>query len=205
MRSSKHRIVFLAVPQLLASSLLGGCAAHSASTPGATATSSAPAPTPTAQAATAFGRLERQFGARLGVYVLDTGTGRSVAYRADERFAYASTYKALACGVLLREDSDDQLNHVVTYTAADLHSYAPITSQHLATGMTVRDLIAAALQYSDNTAANLLQNQLGGPTGLQTALSALNDVTTHVDRTEPTVNDASNPTAASPARPRPTL
>ena len=124
------------------------------------------------------------------MYVLDTGTGRSVTYRADERFAYASTYKALASGVLLRQDSDDQLNHVVTYTAADLQSYAPITSKHVATGMTVRDLIAAALQYSDNTAANLLLNQLGGPAGLQADLRALDDVTTHVDRTEPTVNDA---------------
>jgi len=200
MRSAKHRIVPLAAPLLFASILSGGCAAGSGSTPATTSSASTSTATSTAtptaqaqakaQAAKAFGQLEHQFGARLGVYVLDTGTGRSVTYRADERFAYASTYKALISGVLLRQDSDDQLNHVVTYTAADLQSYAPITSKHVATGMSVRDLIAAALQYSDNTAANLLLNQLGGPAGVQTAIRALGDVTTHVDRDEPSVNDA---------------
>src|SRR3981081_1497782 len=53
----------------------------------------------------------------------------SVRYHADDRFAYASTYKALIAGVLLRRDSDADLNHVITYSAADLQKYAPITSQ----------------------------------------------------------------------------
>ncbi|GJM68485.1 hypothetical protein HMSSN036_07010 [Paenibacillus macerans] len=52
-----------------------------------------------------FMRLEQKFNARLGVYAIDTGTNRTVAYRADERFAYASTFKALAAGVLLQQNS----------------------------------------------------------------------------------------------------
>lgn len=36
----------------------------------------------------------------------------------------------------------------------------------MATGMTVAELCAAAIQYSDNTAANLLLNLIGGPPGL---------------------------------------
>jgi len=79
---------------------------------------------------------------------------------------------------------------VVSYRAADLVSYSPITSRHVGTGMTVRDLIAAALDYSDNTAANLLLDQLGGPAGLQAALRGIGDPTTNVDRTEPTLNEA---------------
>ncbi|MCW2948580.1 MAG: Beta-lactamase [Actinoallomurus sp.] len=153
---------------------------------------STPAARPTAQApaARAFSQLERRFGARLGVYVMDTGTGHTVTYRADERFAYASTSKVLAAGVLLRRDSDADLNRIVTYSAADLQDYSPITSKHVTTGMTLRDLIAAALQYSDNTAANLLLNHLDGPGGLERALRGLGDTTTHVDRTEPSLNDA---------------
>ncbi|MCQ4081690.1 class A beta-lactamase [Streptomyces sp. RB6PN25] len=56
--------------------------------------------------------------------------------------------------------------------------------------MTLRDLIASALQFSDNTAANLLLDRLGGPAGIRTALRGLGDATTHVDRTEPALNDA---------------
>jgi beta-lactamase class A len=122
--------------------------------------------------------------------MLDTGTGRTVTYRADERFAYASTFKVLAAGTLLKRTTDDQLNRVVTYGASDLVHYSPITSRHVGTGMTLRDLIAAALQYSDNTAANLLLDQLGGPDGLQAELRGLGDTTTHVDRTEPALNEA---------------
>lgn len=135
-----------------------------------------------------FTALERKYGARLGVFVLDTGSERSIAYRADTRFAYASTYKALMAGVLFRRDTDAQLDQVVHYRASDLQDYAPITSRYVGIGMTVRALIAAAVQYSDNTAANLLFTQLGGPAGLQQALRAMGDSKTHVDRNEPALN-----------------
>src|SRR5579884_1718271 len=176
---------------LLATSMLSGCATAKTGAPANSAPSQAATTTTTPSATDrAFAQLEQQFGARLGVYILDTRTGRTVTYRADERFAYASTYKVLIVGVLLRKDSDSQLAQVVTYTKADLQSYAPITAKHVATGMTINELIAAALQYSDNTAANLLLNQIGGPAGLQAALRDLGDTTTHADRNEPTVNTA---------------
>jgi beta-lactamase class A len=186
----KYRLALLAVPFLLATTPLSGCATSSGGAPAPTSSVSMSTPTAQAQAASAFGQLERRFGARLGVYVMDTATGHTVTYRAEERFAYVSTLKALAAGVLLRGDSEDDLNRVVTYSAADLQKYSPITSKHVTTGMPLRDIIAAALQYSDNTAANLILNQLGGPNGLQKALRDLGDPTTHVDRTEPTLNEA---------------
>ena len=173
------------VPAVLALALVGGCATTDAAPATPAATSS-----PAAQSSPAFAQLEKQFNANLGVYVLDTGTGRSLAYRADDRFAYDSTYKLLMAGVLLKNDTDDDLATLITYTKAELQSYSPVTSQHVDTGMTVRNLIAAALQYSDNTAANLLLNQLGGPAGLQAAVRALGDTTTHVDRGEPGVNSS---------------
>jgi beta-lactamase class A len=171
------------VPVVIALTLLGGCAAGSQPAPAPTRTA---ASSPTAVSSPAFAQLQQRFNANLGIYAL--GTGREVAYRADDRFAYDSTYKLLIAGVLLRKDTDAQLAHVVTYTSGDLQSYSPITSQHVGTGMSVSDLIAAALQYSDNTAANLLLAQVGGPDGLRSALRALGDTTTHVDRGEPDVN-----------------
>ena len=48
----------------------------------------------------------------------------------------------------------------------------------------------AAIEDSDNTAANLLLEQLGGPRGLQEALRGLGDTTTDADRNQPAVDTA---------------
>ncbi|MEU8660574.1 class A beta-lactamase [Actinoplanes philippinensis] len=142
------------------------------------------------RAAPSFSGLEQRFGARLGVYALDTATGRTVTHRADERFAHASTVKALQAGVVLRRASDDDLRAVVRYERSDLLGHAPITAKHVATGMSLGDLLAASLQYSDNTAANLLFEHLGGPDALDRELRSLGDRTTSVDRIEPQLNEA---------------
>ncbi|MEU8819250.1 class A beta-lactamase [Actinoplanes sp. NPDC048796] len=178
------------LPLLLLGALLSGC--DGPKEPPATPSSSASpaAVAPPVVDTRAFGELERRFGARLGVYAVDTGTGRTVAHRADERFAYASTFKALLAGVLLRDLSGAELRRTVTYTEADLLEWAPVTSRHVATGLPVEALIAAAVQHSDNTAANLLFRLVGGPPGLQRELRRIIDGTTYVTRTEPALNEA---------------
>ncbi|WP_188498609.1 class A beta-lactamase [Pullulanibacillus pueri] len=137
-----------------------------------------------------FRHLERKYDARLGIYAIDTGTGQTIAYRPDERFAYASTYKALAAGVILKQNSIKDLNKVITYTNNDLVAYSPITEKHVNTGMTLQALCDAAIRYSDNTAGNLLLNEIGGPKGLEAALKRMGDDVTHADRFETELNDA---------------
>ena len=80
-----------------------------------------------------FGNIERQVAGRLGVAVLDTATGRRLAYRADERFAMCSTFKwLLGAQILSRADAGtEQLSRVVPYGDADLLEYAPITRAHV--------------------------------------------------------------------------
>ncbi|MHA4816785.1 class A beta-lactamase [Streptomyces aculeolatus] len=129
--------------------------------------------------------LEREYDARLGVYAVDTGSGREVAYRAGERFPYASTFKALAAGIVLRTHSARELNEVVTYSADDLIAHSPVTGEHVGTGMTLRDLCEAAVRYSDNAAANLVLAELGGPAGMDAELEALGDDVTRMVRDEP--------------------
>lgn len=137
-----------------------------------------------------FVQLEEEYGAKLGVFAIDTGTGRSIAYRPDERFAYASTYKALAAGLILMNSSADELDQVITYTKDDLVSYSPVTEKHLKTGMTIRDICEAAVRYSDNTAGNILLKKLGGPEGYEKALKQIGDQVTQADRYEPELNEA---------------
>ncbi|MEU8254262.1 class A beta-lactamase [Micromonospora inaquosa] len=152
--------------------------------------------TPTATAPAAadrdheFRQLEERFDARLGVYAIDTGTGRTVQYRADERFAYTSTIKALAAAEILDETTDAELDRVVRYSADDLVTYSPITEQHVGDGMTLREIADAAVRYSDNTAGNLMVRQLGGPQKFERELREVGDKVTDPARYETALNEA---------------
>lgn len=137
-----------------------------------------------------FSDLEARFDARLGVYALDTGSGRVIEHRADERFAFCSTFKALASAALLARTEPADLDRRVTYTSADLLANSPVTEQHVADGMTLRDLMDAAIRYSDNTAANLIFAELGGPAGFEQDLRGIGDQVTESDRIEPDLSEA---------------
>ncbi|QYN40570.1 class A beta-lactamase [Pseudonocardia sp. DSM 110487] len=134
--------------------------------------------------------LEQRFDARLGVYALDTGTGRELAYRADERFAMCSVFKALAAAAVLHRTPPEYLDRRVRYTEADLIDPSPIAVRHVAEGMTIRELCDAAVRYSDNAAGNLLLADVGGPAGITAFARSLGDGVTRLDRTEPELNTA---------------
>ncbi len=136
--------------------------------------------------------IEQGVGGRLGVAVLDTGTGRLAARRGGERFALCSTFKLLlAAQALHRVDSGvEQLEHRIVYGQADLLEYAPVTRPHAGgAGLTVAELCEAAMAWSDNTAANLLLARQGGPQALTDWLRTLGDPATRLDRSEPALND----------------
>lgn len=137
-----------------------------------------------------FSQLEKKFDARLGVYAIDTGTNQTIAYRPNERFAFASTYKALAAGVLLQQNSIDTLNEVIKFTKEDLVDYSPVTEKHVDTGMTLGEIAEAAVRYSDNTAGNILFHKIGGPKGYENALRKMGDRVTMSDRFETELNEA---------------
>ncbi|PAE31141.1 class A beta-lactamase [Paenibacillus sp. 7884-2] len=137
-----------------------------------------------------FAQLEKEFDAKLGVYALDTGSGKIIDYQADERFAYTSTFKPLAAGAVLKQNSFEELNETVTYTEDDLVTYSPITEKHVDTGMNLLEISEAAIRYSDNTAGNLLFNELGGPDGLEKAMREIGDNVINSDRTETNLNEA---------------
>jgi beta-lactamase class A len=63
------------------------------------------------------------------------------------------------------------------------------TAERRGYGLTVLEAVRAAITVSDNTAANLLFERLGGPPGLAAALRAWGDDTTSVDRWEPELSE----------------
>ncbi|WP_410870150.1 class A beta-lactamase [Nocardia sp. A7] len=152
----------------------------------------APSTSATAPATASFDDMETKYGARLGLSVVDTGSGATVAYREGERFPMASTFKGLACGALLQAHplSTGYFDQVIHYTAADIVVNSPETEKHVDTGMTVTALCDAAITQSDNTAGNMLLRLLGGPEGFTAFLRTLGDSVSRLDRWEPELNTA---------------
>ncbi len=146
-----------------------------------------------AEAADRIATIEKRAGGRLGVAVLDTGSGARLLHRADERFPMCSTFKLLAsAAVLKRVDAGEEvLDRFIRYGHADLLEYAPVTKAHLAAGgMTLGELCSAAIDWSDNTAANLILQAIGGPAGFTEFARSIGDSVTRLDRDEPTLNTA---------------
>ncbi|NQW91539.1 class A beta-lactamase [Curtobacterium sp. VKM Ac-2861] len=204
-----RRALPLVVGGTVAVLVLAGCSGGGSGGPTASATSSAPStstptstpatrtpPPPRTDAATtatvrrALAGLEREYDATVGVVATDTVTGETVAYNGDRRFGYASTIKAFAAAQFLRSVPADARNEVVRWTAADVAAagYSPVTEQHVADGLSYEQLAEAAVRMSDNTALNLVLTRIGGPSGLDAALTELGDTTTEVVHGEPDLN-----------------
>lgn len=137
-----------------------------------------------------FAALEEQFDARLGVYAVDTGTGREIEWRGDERFAYASTIKALAAAALLDDVGTAGLAKTVEIGASDIIKHSPVTETRVGQSMTLDEICEAALTQSDNAAANFIFAELGGPQAFDAQLDELGDAGTTVSRIEPDLNEA---------------
>ena len=134
-------------------------------------------------------QLEAASGGRLGVAALNTADGRRLLHRADERFPFCSTFKMmLSAAVLAREPS--LLEQRLRYDKSELVAHSPITEKHVGEGMTVAELCEATIQTSDNTAANLLIRQLGGPEAVTAYARSIGDRQFRLDRWETALNSA---------------
>ncbi len=139
----------------------------------------------------ALGDYERQTGGRVGVFAHNLASGAQIAWRADERFVMCSTFKAsLAALVLARADrGQERLEQLIPFGPIDLQGYAPIARKNLARGaMSVEEMCAAAVEYSDNTSANLLLARVGGPPALTAFWRRIGDGVSRLDHDEPMLN-----------------
>lgn len=138
--------------------------------------------------------LEAASGGRLGVAAINTANGAQSSHRADERFPFCSTFKVMvAAGILQRSATDTSLlSRRIVYSREALVAYSPITEKHAGSeaGMSIAELCAATLQYSDNTAGNLLIKELGGPSAVTAFARSIGDSTFRLDRWETELNSA---------------
>lgn len=122
-------------------------------------------------------KLEASTGGRLGIAAINMGNNQQILYRAHEYFPMGCTSKVIGVAAILKKSMTNQplLKEKIHYKKSDLTNWNPITEKHLADGMTVAELCAAAISYSDNTAMNLLTQKLGGPKGLNAFARSIKD------------------------------
>jgi beta-lactamase class A len=136
--------------------------------------------------------IEKEVGGRLGVALVDKSGALLLGFNRDERFAMCSTFKApLAAAVLIgAEGGKFGLEGEIPFNSDDILDYAPVVKKNKKRGrMSMGELAQAAVEVSDNSAANLLLPMLGGPGGLTAFMRAHGDTMSRLDRNEPTLNE----------------
>ena len=138
-----------------------------------------------------FEVIELNARGSMGVAVLDTQSGKFAGWAERQTFPLNSTFKILLCAAVLErvDAGSERLDRPIAVSAADLVPHAPIVERRVGGTMTVDELCEAAMTRSDNAAANLLLETVGGPEGLTARLRAWGDGVTRVDRFETALND----------------
>ncbi|MGV6852018.1 MAG: class A beta-lactamase [bacterium] len=137
-------------------------------------------------------QIEKQYNAQVGVAVYDTGNKALWDYNGDTRFPMMSTFKTLACAKLLAAVDQKSLSLATQVKVEQdmLVSYSPVSKQYLGKKMSLNQACTASMLMSDNTAANIIINAIGGPQELNRFLRQIGDNTTRLDRYETDLNQA---------------
>ncbi|MCD8801563.1 BlaZ-like penicillin-hydrolyzing class A beta-lactamase [Mammaliicoccus sciuri] len=134
-------------------------------------------------------KVEDKYDANIGVYALNTATDEEITFNEDKRFAYASTFKALSSAMLLEKTPHNKLNKKVHVSKEDIVPYSPVLEKFINKDISIKKLIEATMLYSDNTANNMIIEELGGYKEVNKRLKSLDDKTTKPSRMEPELNN----------------
>ncbi|WP_328598349.1 class A beta-lactamase [Pontixanthobacter gangjinensis] len=134
--------------------------------------------------------IEAASGGALGAAILDTGSGKILGNRLDERFAHCSSFKLSLAALAMQRSANggDAFDTLLPITAEDIVSYSPVTKERVGQMMTIADLAKTTLTTSDNAAANILMRQFGGPEAVTAFWRSVGDEISRLDRYETALN-----------------
>ncbi|WP_070964184.1 class A beta-lactamase [Vibrio sonorensis] len=134
--------------------------------------------------------IESRVEGRIGIAFVDSATGFRWSYRGNETFPVLSTFKPLACAKLLHDMDSGQLNHDQSayIKRDDIVEWSPVTKELTNSQISLISACEAALSMSDNTATNIVLNNIGGPDALNQFLRKVGDKSTRLDDLEPFIN-----------------
>lgn len=138
-------------------------------------------------------RIESHLDARVGFAAYDTESDMRWEYNSEQRFALASTFKTLACAALLErvDAGSEQLTRSISVSSSGLVTYSPVLEEYADNrNINLSELCEATMTISDNTAANLILQSLGGPESVTVFSRQLGDDVTRLDRWETELNEA---------------
>ena len=142
----------------------------------------------------AVSEIEQDLGARAGIYMHDLHTEETLTYNADTRFPMNSTFKLFACAALLSrvEKGLSQLSDSVDLRDLPLVGWSPAVTESIKarrTTVSLDQLCRMMLSVSDNTAANFILSEIGGPKGFTDFMRSIGDEVTRLDRWYPELNE----------------
>lgn len=140
-----------------------------------------------------IGALQRRHDAKIGVHAVDLTSGRTVSHLDDEMFAMCSTFKGYAAARVLQLVQNGELaldRQIFVDPAQTALPNSPRTAPNSGGQMTLAELCAAAVQVSDNAAATLVLQTIGGPSAITDFARSIGDDRTRLDRWEIELNSA---------------
>ncbi len=146
--------------------------------------------------------IEQENDVTIGVYGMNTDNGKVYKHNPDERFAFASTYKAIASGILLNNVPNDKLNKKIKINEQDIVAYSPVTEKYIGKTISLKSLVQASMLQSDNTANNKIIQEIGDIEGFNNELKGLGDYISKPQRLEPDLNDYDPTKIADTTTPR---
>jgi beta-lactamase class A len=122
----------------------------------------------------------------VGVDAIHIETARTVSLRGSEAFPMASTFKIpVAVRILsLVDDGKLTLDKMIPLAPADLHAYSRLTDLffHPGVSLSIANLLELSIVISDNTAADVLLREAGGPAAVTAKMRSLGFPGIRVDR-----------------------
>lgn len=131
--------------------------------------------------------LEATVEGRIGIFAINTANEHVIEYRANEVFPTGCTSKVIGVSAVLKKSmlAPSLLLTNIKYSEEELEEWSPVTRKYVTTGMTIQDLCAASISFSDNTAMNLLLKIIGGVQGMNDFARSIDDLSFRQDNDWP--------------------
>ena len=135
-----------------------------------------------------FAAIEKVHGGRLGVFIINTQTQKSISYRANERFAMCSTFKLFLAAVILQDIDKSKLTleQEIPIKDTGLRFYSDVAEEAAKKGkISIYEALKAIIVFSDNATTNALLPYVDGPAGFTKRINAIGDNVTNLTLNEP--------------------
>ncbi|MEL7188045.1 MAG: class A beta-lactamase [Pseudomonadota bacterium] len=135
--------------------------------------------------------IEANAGGTLGAEVFDPQSGLSIGLNRTMRFGHCSSFKLSLAAKVLSSHANGEIdgNRIVRWSEDELVFFSPYTKERVVEGASMLDLARATQVTSDNTAANVLLREFGGPAALTGFWRSIGDDVSRIDRLEPSLNN----------------